>query len=274
MKRLNLLIAVLLFCTIAYPRVQVDTISVFASKMKKEVKSVVIVPENYSNKKQYPVIYLLHGYSDNYAKWVKSVPYIKTLSTEHQFIIVCPDGGFSSWYFDSPIDSTFQYESFITKDLLTYIDLHYSTIPNRTSRAIAGQSMGGHGALYLAIRNRNLFGTAGSMSGGVDLRTSTKSYDISKRIGSFEAHPAEWENRSVINMVALLKNNELNLIIDCGVSDFFYQINARLHRRLMDLNIDHDYIERPGVHNWIYWDNSIRYQMLFFERCFDKGKKK
>ena len=272
MKRLNLLVAALLLFSVAFSRVQVDTISVFSTKMKKEVKSVVILPENYTIKKHYPVVYLLHGYSDNYAKWVKTVPAIKTLSTEHQFIIVCPDGGYSCWYFDSPIDSTCQYESFITRDLLPYVDTHYTTIPNRASRAITGLSMGGHGALYLAIRNPNLFGSAGSMSGGVDLRTSTKAYDISRRIGTIEANHAEWDNRSVINMVNDLKNNELNLIIDCGVSDFFYQINAGLHRRLMALKIDHDYIERPGEHNWKYWDNSIRYQFLYFDRCFQKTK--
>lgn len=274
MKRINFLLALLVFCQLAFSRVQVDTISVFSHKMKKEVKSVVIVPENYNVKKHYPVVYLLHGYGDNYAKWVKTVPSIKTLSTDYQFIIVCPDGGYSSWYFDSPVDSTYQYETFITKDLLSYIDTHYSTIPERSERAITGQSMGGHGALYIAIRNKELFGNAGSMSGGVDLRTSTKSFDIAKRIGNFENHRAEWDNRSVINLVETLRNNELNLIIDCGVSDFFYQINAGLHRRLMALKIDHDYIERPGEHNWEYWANSIQYQFLYFDRCFNKAKKK
>jgi len=274
MKRLNLLLTALLLCTIAFAHVQVDTVSVFSSKMKKEVKSVVIVPENYSTKRHYPVVYLLHGFSDNYAKWIKTVPSIKNLSTEHQFIIVCPDGGYSSWYLDSPIDSTSQYESFITKDLLKYVDEHYSTIPERKQRAITGLSMGGHGALYIAIRNKDLFANAGSMSGGVDLRTSTKKFDIARRIGEIDTNKAEWDNRSVINMVEDLKNNELNLIIDCGVSDFFYQINASLHRRLMALNIDHDYTERPGGHNWDYWTNSVQYQFLFFDRCFEQAKKK
>lgn len=273
MKRFNILTAVLFICCFAFSRVQVDTISVFSTKMKKEVKSVVILPENYSGKKHYPVLYLLHGYSENYATWIKNVPSIKTLSTDYQIIVVCPDGGYSSWYFDSPIDSTCQYESFITKDLLTFIDTHYSTIQDRTERAITGLSMGGHGAFYLAIRNKNLLGSAGSMSGGVDLRSSTKLYDISKRIGTIEQNHEEWDNRSVINMVNDLKNKELNLIIDCGVSDFYYLINAGLHRRLMSLNIDHDYIERPGEHNWKYWDNAIRYQMLYFDRCFQKAKR-
>lgn len=256
----------------SFARVQVDTVSVFSTKMKKELKNVVIVPENYSPKKHYPVVYLLHGYSDNYAKWIKTVPEIKSYSTEHQFIIVCPDGGYS-WYMDSPVDSTFRYESYIINDLITYIDTHYSTLQDRNNRAITGLSMGGHGALYLAIRNKNIFAHAGSMSGGVDLRYSTKKWDLAKRLGDFETNPEEWNNRSVVNMVETLKNKELDLIIDCGVSDFFYQINAGLHRRLMVLNIDHDYTERPGDHGWDYWRNSIKYQFLFMSECFIKGKK-
>jgi len=275
MKRLNFLLALFLISQLAFSRVQqIDTISVFSTKMKKEVKSVVILPENYSDKKHYPVVYLLHGYSDNYAKWVKTVPSIKSLSTQFQQIIVCPDGGFSSWYIDSPIDTAYQYESYIAKDLLSFVDSHYSSIANRSGRAITGLSMGGHGALYIAIRNKDLFAHAGSMSGGVDLRFSTKKYDIAKRIGTFETSPQEWDDRSVVNMVGSLKNKDLDLIIDCGVSDFFYQINAALHRRLMSLNIDHDYIERPGLHNWEYWTNSIKYQLLFFDQCFDNAKKK
>lgn len=274
MKRFKILLVTLLLVQFAFSRVQVDTVAVFSSKMKKEVKNVVVVPENYTTRKHYPVVYLLHGFSDNYAKWVTAVPSIKNYATQFQIILVCPDGGYSSWYMDSPIDLSSQYESYIIKDLLTYIDTHYSTIPERSARAITGLSMGGHGALYLAIRNKKLFGSAGSMSGGVDLRTSTRKFDIAKRIGNIETHQDEWDNRSVINMVDGLKNNEINLIIDCGVSDIFYQINAGLHRRLLSLNIDHDYIERPGAHNWEYWANSILYQLIYFDRCFEKAKKK
>lgn len=274
MKKLIFFLPFFLFSFSISARNQVDTVSVYSPKMRKEIKNVVIVPENYSERRHYPVLYLLHGYSDNYAKWVKTVPSIKTLASEYQMILVCPDGGYSSWYMDSPIDSTFQYETYITKELLPFIDGHYSTIPDRRERAITGLSMGGFGALYIAIRNSNLFAHAGSMSGGVDLRYSPKSFDIAKRIGDIDTHQAEWDNRSIINMINNLKNKELDLIIDCGVSDFFYQINGALHRRLLALNIDHDYIERPGSHTWDYWANSIQYQMLYFDRCFDKNKRK
>ena len=273
MKRLIILFVILISIINTYAA-KVDTLKVMSKSMNKIVLNIVIIPDKSEVPKNgFPVVYLLHGATGNQNDWIKNVPAVKDYADQYQLMIVCPDGGFTSWYFDSPVDSAFQYESYITRDLLTYIDTHYSTTPDRSARAITGLSMGGHGALYLSIRNPKLFGSAGSMSGGVDLRASPKMFDIAKRIGSIESNLAEWDNRSVINMVNNLKNDELNLIIDCGISDFFYLINAGLHRRLMSLKIDHDYIERPGEHNWQYWSNSIRYQFLYFERCFQKGKK-
>lgn len=270
MKRLLSIILLVLGLQFTNARSQVDTITVQASKMNKTIRNVVVLPNDYSKRKHYPLVVLLHGYSDNYAKWVNIVPEIKQLATLHQCILVCPDGA-KSWYMDSPIDPNSQYESYIVTDLINYMDSHYSTLATPKSRAITGLSMGGHGALYLAIRHKDVFANAGSMSGGVDLRSFSKQFDVAKLIGSYESKPEEWDNRSVVNMVTTLKNKELNLIIDCGMDDFFYQINAALHRRLLSLKIDHDYIERPGIHNWIYWKNAIHYQLLYFRRCFDKN---
>ncbi|MEA4986231.1 hypothetical protein SDC9_34883 [bioreactor metagenome] len=272
MKRSSTIILFLITCFLIQAA-QVDTISVYAEKMKKEIKTVVIKPENYSKKKQYPVVYLLHGYSGDYANWVNRVPAVKELATQYGILIVCPDGGYSSWYLDSPVDPGFQYESFITKDLISFIDKQYATIPNRNGRAITGLSMGGHGGLYLAIRNRTLFAHAGSMSGAVDVLGTSKKYDLTKRIGkSYEEAPELWRSHSVAYLVESLNNKDLNIIIDCGVADFLYEMNAALHQKLIKLRIDHDYIERPGKHNWEYWANAIHYQVLFFSRCFTKGE--
>jgi enterochelin esterase-like enzyme len=66
-----------------------------------------------------------------------------------------------------------------------------------------------------------------------------------------------------------LKNGQLKLIFDCGTSDFFLTVNRRLHEKLLDKKIDHDYTERPGGHNSAYWRNSIDYQLLFFWKYFN-----
>lgn len=268
MKRVILFVLIIASAYHLDARNQVDTVTVFSALMKKQIKNVVVVPKDYKRSVKYPVVYLLHGYSDSFSKWIKTVPSIKELANQYNLIIVCPDGGFNSWYMDSPLDSTYQYESFIISDLIKFVDNHYSTITNRKGRAITGLSMGGHGALYLAIRNKNLFAQAGSMSGGVDLTFSTKAWEIKKLIGSYEENSEIWKSRSVINLTDNLQNKDLRLIIDCGVKDFFYQINEKLHQKLLKQGIEHDYTTRPGEHNWQYWTNAIRYQMLFFSTGF------
>ena len=252
---------------------KVDTVNVFSDAMQKEIKTVTIIPDSYSNgNKTFPVLYLLHGYSDSYNGWVKKVPHVKDLADQHNMIIICPDGGFSSWYFDSPEDEKFKYETFIATELVNWTDQTFKTIKDRKGRAITGLSMGGHGGLFLGFKHQDIYGAAGSMSGGVDLRPFPENWHISKRIGTYAEHPDRWEENSVINLTHLLSKDHLKIIIDCGSSDFFYPANVKLHEKLLERNIPHDFISRPGNHNWEYWSNAILYQTLFFHEFFEKSK--
>jgi S-formylglutathione hydrolase FrmB len=247
----------------------VDTVLIYSKSMYKEVKCVVIKPDEYNNEaKRFPVLYLLHGWSGNYSNWVLMAPDLLHAVDENGFLVVCPDGAFNSWYFDSPIDTTMKYETNVALEIPAYIDNHYRTIADRKARAITGLSMGGHGALYLAIRHEDIFSAAGSMSGGVDIRPFPDNWDIKDYLGDYATHADNWNKNTVINLVDSLQNGELKIIFDCGVGDFFLEVNRSLHQKLLDKKIDHDYIERPGEHNWTYWNNSIKYQLLFFRQYF------
>lgn len=247
----------------------IDTLKVYSPSMKKEIKTCVVVPDGYSNNdKALPVLYLLHGYSGNYSNWAKGFPITSVLADQYKMIIVSPDGGFSSWYIDSPIDPTFKYETFVSKELIERIDKDYNTLKSPAGRAISGLSMGGHGGMYLAFRHQNIFGATGSMSGGVDIRPFPKNWDIAKRLGSIEQYPENWEKNTVINLLDLVENSHLAIIFDCGVDDFFIEVNRQLHKKMVEMKIPHDYTERPGGHTGAYWDNSIRYQALFFHQFF------
>lgn len=247
---------------------EVDTISVFSKSMQKEIKTCVVLPDIYDEEYEFPVLYLLHGYSGNYSSWLKKAPKIKQLADDYCMIIVCPDGGFSSWYFDSPVDPKIKYETYITRELIKYIDKNYNTIKKREARAITGLSMGGHGALFLSTRHQDIFGVAGSMSGGVDIRPFPEKWHLSQRLGDMAEYPENWEKNSVVNLLYLIKDDKLPLIIDCGINDFFIDVNRMLHEKMLSLNIKHDYIERPGVHNWDYWNNAIEFQVLYFYNYF------
>nr|WP_293887423.1 alpha/beta hydrolase family protein [Sphingobacterium sp. UBA3549] len=240
--------------------------------MNKGIKTVVILPQNYSKEINYPVLYLLHGYSGNYSNWIKNSS-VGALVDQYGYVVVCPDGGFGSWYWDMPNDKNYQYETFVSKELVEYIDQHYSTIKTRDGRAITGLSMGGHGALSLAIKHQDIYGAAGSTAGGVDFRPFPMNWEIKDRIGNYADVPQEWDSRVVINMVPKLVNNKLRLMIDCGKEDFFYAVNVALHDKLMYHNINHTFVTSEGGHNWEYWSRSIVYQMAFFKGYFGESEK-
>lgn len=268
MKKLHYtLFLVLLF--FSAQAAQVDTIQVFSASMNKNIKTCVIVPDNYKkSKKKFPVVYLLHGYSGNYGTWVKSFKEVLQQVDRYGFIAIGVDGNYSSWYFDSPIDPTFKYETYIIDELVPFIDKKYKTIASREGRAISGLSMGGHGSLYLSLKHQDVFGAAGSMSGGVDIRPFSEKWDIKNRLGAITDFPENWEKNTVVNLIELNQNNNLKLIIDCGVDDFFIDVNRELHQKMLALKIDHDYIERSGKHNIDYWENSLKFQLLFFYNFF------
>ncbi len=250
---------------------RIDTVLIHSQAMNRDIPVIVVTPEGYRQRKEaYPAVYLLHGYSGNYTEWTSNVPGLTSLADEQQLLLVCPDGGYNSWYLDSPVDPASQYETHVVSEVVSYVDAHYRTIADKHARAIAGLSMGGHGALFLAIRHQDVFGAAGSMSGGVDLTFDINAWEISLKLGRYEENPLRWDSLSVINMLPEVQTDSLALMIDCGVNDFFIDINRRLHQELLQLEIPHDYTERPGEHNWAYWGNAVQYQLLFFRNYFDK----
>lgn len=254
----------------------VDTVNIYSAAMKKDLKCVVIIPDNYYSSsekfknKTYPVVYLLHGYGGWYSNWIIQVPELKDYADQYQMLIVCPDGGYNSWYFDSPIDSTMKYETYIAREVPAYIDTHYRTIKDRHGRAITGLSMGGHGALFIAFRHAQYFGACGSMSGLMDLKFTVRSYELSQRIGDTVRYADNWKNYSAVHFVENYPADSLAIIIDCGIDDSFIEMNRHLHRKLLELKIPHDYIERNGRHAWSYWANAIKYQLLFFRAYFNR----
>lgn len=250
----------------------VDTVWVESKTMKQSYRCVVITP-SVPNKEQarFPVTYLLHGYSGWYANWIIRVPSLQQYADQFRMIIVCPEGK-NNWYMDSPVNDSIRWETYIAQEVPAYVDAHYPTIAHRNARAITGLSMGGHGGLYVGLRNTAVFGACGSMSGGVDLRPFKKNWELNKLLGDSVQYAQHWEDYSVINIVDRYPKDTIAMIIDCGVDDFFFKVNEELHKKLQSLKIPHDYIARPGKHDWKYWTNAIAYQLLFFHRYFNQLK--
>ena len=252
----------------------VDTIEVMSVKMGRTIKNTVVLPAQYTEKKNpirfFPVVYLLHGAQGSYRDWPKKAD-LRSLASQYGVIIVCPDGQ-DSWYFDSPIDPKFQFETYVVYELRNYIETHYRTLNHSKYRAITGLSMGGHGALWLAWRHPDIYGSCGSMQGGVDIYNFPNRWKVNERLGEFESNKEVWREHSVMSLVPTLEPGQ-NIVIDAGKNDIFIEANNALHEALDKQGIPHDYTVRPGKHSWSFWVNALDYQMLFFFKAFNTGVK-
>lgn len=266
-----LLLTVLAVCGLFQARAaKVDTVQIATKHIVSPAKAVVVTPD--AKKGQtFPSVYILHGYGGSYRTWINNIRKdLPALADKYGMVFVLPDGR-NSWYWDSPVDSAMQMESFFVDDLVPYVDAHYPTRREASQRAITGLSMGGHGGLWLGLRHSDIWGSAGSMSGGVDIRPFGNNWKMKNSLGSIDQYPERWNNSTVVNLVPWLKPGQSNIIIDCGVDDFFIDVNRNLHNLLVQYKIPHDYTERPGKHNGEYWNNSILYHLLYFNEAFNKA---
>lgn len=272
MKKILTLMTVLTFALGQVCAARIDTLMVRSEKMDRSIQVVAVMPqvtaESNGDISRFPVLYLLHGYSGDCFSWLKINRQLPQMADRDGIIIVCPDGE-NSWYWDSPTQKDSQFETFVSKELVEYIDHHYPTIASREGRAITGLSMGGHGALWLSIRHKETFGACGSTSGGADIRPFPNNWEMKKQLGELKDNTEMWDRHTVMTQLDKIQNKDLAIIIDCGTSDFFYKVNVKLHKELEKRGIFHDFISRPGIHNSIYWRNSIEYQWLFFNKFFN-----
>jgi enterochelin esterase-like enzyme len=133
---------------------------------------LVFLPPSYSKEKsrRYPVVYALHGYSIGAEQWSHEIHVPQTIEGAFaqgakEMIVVLPDSKTvhnGSMYSSSV--TTGDFENFIAHDLVTYIDAHYRTIPNRASRGLVGHSMGGYGATRIGMKHSDVFGSLYIMS--------------------------------------------------------------------------------------------------------------
>ena len=235
----------------------------FSPSLQKQVGCNVIIPELPGHDGPFPVFYLLHGLSDDYTMWQRKTSigrYVQMLP----LMIVMPDGG-RGFYTDAK--AGFAYESAIVKDLVSFVDKTFHTVAHKAGRAIGGLSMGGYGAIKLALKYPELFASANGHSGA---------YGFAH--GSWRAEESEFQRITGENPVggpddvfALAekfapRTNRAQmpaLRLDCGTSDFLLDQNREFHAHLQNLGIPHEYAEFPGAHDWSYWDKHIQKSLRF-----------
>jgi putative tributyrin esterase len=230
-----------------------------------KVKFNVILPRDYAtSNRRYPVLYLLHGYTDDYSAWVT-----KSHVTEHARpyaeIIVMPEGG-TGWYVDNVRNPKLAWEGYLTLDLVPYVDSHYRTVRTRQGRSIAGLSMGGYGAMTLGLRHPRMFAAVASLSGAlagaqVDFYNSLTDPKLKQVIEDDFGPPGNPARvaEDPFELIKKMSADEMpDLYLAIGSSDFLLESNRAFVRLLSERKLRYRYCEVPGKHEWPVWDEQIQ----------------
>ncbi len=236
------------------------SVQFFGPSIQKQSSLYVVLPPG---KGPFGVLYLLHGLSDDHTIWHRRTS-IERYVEGRNLIVVMPDGG-RSFYCNDPRPAGLAYEDHIVKDVVGFIDDSFPTLASRGGRAIAGLSMGGYGAMMLALRHPDMFCAACSHSGALGF--CHRRYQM----GGAGPDPSEWLPKNHYDchlLAARLRRSRKGppmpaIRMDCGTEDFLLDDSRALHAHLAKLKIDHVYEEFPGSHTWEYWDQHIQRSIEF-----------
>lgn len=255
-----------------------------SSLMGRELPFRVILPENYeAAEESYPVLYLLHGLFGSCDNWLELTGIANYLAGK-KFAVVLPEG-YDNWYSDSATIEKDKFESSFITEFIPVLEAKYGISGSREKRAIAGLSMGGFGALKFALKRPDLFIFAGSMSGAFDApqRTvSNQGFDweilspsILKVFGE-DNDPARAKN-DIFKIISGFPEEKIEALpfiyCDCGTDDGFLKINRELSKLLNEKQIQFEYREVPGGHDWIYWDQQVQAILEIVDKIFNPSRK-
>ena len=252
-----------------------ESLRLNSSLLNRAVKySVYLPPDYYVTNRRYPVVYLLHGYSDDETGWVQfgEADRIADAGIESgeipPMIIVMPDAEVT-WYMNDYQAKT-RYEDMFMQEFIPHIDSTLRTRTNRAYRAVSGLSMGGHGSLLYAMHRPDLFGNCAALSAAVFTDESITGMDTTNynRRFAFLLGPGvgqerltnHWKRNSPLTLAKSAPEGDLKRVrwwLDCGDDDFLTNANALLHIAFNDRKVPHEYRVRDGAHTWSYWRTGL-----------------
>jgi enterochelin esterase-like enzyme len=254
-----------------------------------DVKYAVYLPPDYSNStRRYPVVYLLHGYTDDESAWIQfgevNMAADRAIAAREipPMIIVMPDAGVSFYINDH--QNKVRYEDMFIQEFIPHIDNTYRTRPDREFRGLSGLSMGGWGTLLLAMRHPDMFAACAAFSAALwtdeDLAAmDEKAYDrvISPLFGPklagkdrLTAHFRSYNPLDLAKNQSVEALKKVKYYIDCGDDDFLFKGNAALHILLAERKIPHEFRVRDGAHTWSYWRTGIVEGLKFISESFHR----
>jgi enterochelin esterase-like enzyme len=265
----------------------IEQLTLKSNLLNRPVRYTVYLPSDYeSSQRSYPVVYLLHGYTDDNTGWLQFGEINRYADKAIQegtippMIIVMPNAD-SSWYINA-YDGKENYEDFFIKEFMPAVEKAYRIKAEKKYRGIAGLSMGGYGTLIYAIKYPQLFAAAAPLSAAVFddsslVNADQENYDrtfaqlYGRGLKGSARLNQSWYNNSILKMVATRNEDDLKKVrywIDCGDDDFLTKGNCLLHIALAEKHIPHEYRVRDGAHNWAYWRTGITDALQFIGQSF------
>ena len=270
--------------------------SFHSSALGSEVAYSVFTPPSYANSpdRRYPAVYFLHGLFNNHTSWAVerygNIPawLDKSMAAGElpEFVLISPSGG-RSFYTDSR-DGSRRFETLIRQDLVSEAESRFRLRPNRSNRALAGTSMGGYGALKIAMKHPSLFATVAAGSPIVLLgddpnaslppdqdRFSQFFGQLISGVFGNPVDPEHWKRNSVVELARSSDLNGLNIY-------FFYGTNDRYGRRLPlekgvkeldrileERGVEHRFeLIEGGPHGWELVRTNIEEMFSFLSQTF------
>jgi len=230
------------------PHGKIDTVSYKSKTVGTTRKALVYTPPGYTNKKKYPVLYLLHGIGGDHLEWLKGghpeiiLDNLYADGKAEPTIVVMPNGramkddsATGNVMAPDKVAAFATFEQDLLKDLIPFVEKKYPVIKNRQNRAIAGLSMGGGQSLNFGLGNLDEF----SWVGGFSSAPNTKAPEL------LVPNPEEAKQK-------------LNLLwISCGDQDRLLNFSERTHDYLAKNNVPHIYYVEAGDHNFKVWKNGL-----------------
>lgn len=253
-----------------------------------EVNYAIYLPESYNTStRSYPLVYLLHGYSDDHTAWIQFGEMKRIIDegirkgTIAPMIIVMPDAK-TTWYIND-FRKNEPYEDMFFQEFVPYIDKTYRTRSKKEFRGVAGLSMGGYGSLLYALKHPEMFAACAAFSPGVftddemrdmQIENYNKWFgEIFKTAGDPNRINQYWHEHSVLYLIEDKQKEDIakvRLYIDCGDDDFLFEGNFTLHIALKKKEIDHQYRVRDGTHSWEYWRTGLADGLAFISQSFHR----
>lgn len=266
-----------------------ESLPIESSVLGKTVEYNIYLPKRYNeSNRSYPVLYLLHGYTDDEIGWTQfgEVQQITDEATDElevtDMIIVMPDAGVS-WYINNH-DGSVNYEDFFTQELIPHVDETYRTRSAKEFRAVAGLSMGGYGTLIMATKYPELFTAAAPLSAAVFLDEgitdmpqenwdSALGTPFGKGLEGSERLTDHYRENSIIDIMETGDPDVLNSLdyyIDCGDDDFLIRGNMELYSTMLQNEINAEFRVRDGAHTWDYWRTALPDVLEFVSARFHR----